>query len=133
VLLTTRTQAMGRLAQRLEVEMLSPDVGAFFLLRRAGLLALDEALDQASPRDRDVATQITTKLGGLPLALDQAGAYIEETGCSLADYEQLYQQRRAELLKERRGLVADHPETVTTTVSLAVERVEQNHLVAAEL
>ena len=64
--------------------------------------------------------------GRAPLALDQAGAYIEETGCSLADYQQLYQRRRGALLKERRGLVADHPEAIATTVSLAVQQVEQN-------
>jgi hypothetical protein len=133
ILLTTRAQAMGRLAQRIEVDTLSPEVGALFLLRRAGLLALDALLKQVRPCDRDMALQITAELGGLPLALDQAGAYIEETGCSLTGYQQLYQQRRTELLKERRGMVADHPESVATMVSLVVQRVEQNNPAAAEL
>jgi tetratricopeptide (TPR) repeat protein len=133
ILLTTRAQAMGRLAQRIEVDTLSSEVGALFLLRRAGLLALDASLEQTSLRDREVALQITEELGGLPLALDQAGAYIEETGCSLADYQQLYQRHRAELLKERRGLIADHPESVAATVSIAVRRVEQSNPAAAEL
>ena len=41
-------------------------------------------------------------------ALDQAGAYISKTGCSLAVYQQIYQQHRARLLKERRS--PEHPE-----------------------
>lgn len=133
ILLTTRAQAMGRLAQRIEVATLSPEVGALFLLRRAALLTPDASLDQVGPRDREIAVYITSELDGLPLALDQAGAYIEETGCGLADYQQLYQQRRSQLLMERRGLVADHPDSVATTVSLAARKVEQTQPAAAEL
>ncbi len=127
LLLTTRAQAMGGLAKRIEVETFSAEQGTLFLLRRAGLL------EQASADDRERAAQITMTLGGLPLALDQAGAYIEETVCSLADYQQLYQHHQAKLLKERRGPAADHPSSVATTVSLAVQRVEQTHPAAAEL
>ena len=123
ILLTTRAQAMGRLASRIELDALTIDMGALFLLRRAGLLAPEELSDQAAPHDYEVAKQITAELGGLPLALDQAGAYIEETGCSLADYQRLYQRHREELLKERGGLVADHPDSVVTTISLAIRRI----------
>jgi tetratricopeptide (TPR) repeat protein len=72
-------------------------------------------------------------LGGLPLALDQAGAYIEETNCGLAHYLSLYQTRRATLLKRRGGLVDDHPQPVATTWSLSFERVEQANPLASEL
>jgi len=41
LLLTTRAQAAGRFARRLEVEILPTEQGALFLLRRAGLLAVD--------------------------------------------------------------------------------------------
>lgn len=40
LLLTTRAQAMGRLAHKIEVDVLSPEVGALFLLRRVGILVL---------------------------------------------------------------------------------------------
>jgi tetratricopeptide (TPR) repeat protein len=133
LLLTTRAQAMGRLAGRLEVDVLPAEQGALFLLRRAALLAPDAELSQASTRDQELAVQITQQLGGLPLALDQAGAYLEETGSSLADYQQAYRQHRTELLRERRGLVADHPESVTTTWSLSFRRVEARNPAAADL
>ncbi len=133
LLLTTRAAALGRLAGRLEVEALPCEEGALFLLRRAALLAPDRPLEQASSRDHLFALQITEALGGLPLALDQAGAYLEETGASLSDYQQLYQQHRTTLLKQRRGLVADHPEPVATTWSLSFARVEEKNPAAAEL
>jgi hypothetical protein len=133
VLLTTRAQATGRFAHRLEVEILSTEVGALFLLRRAGLLAPDGIFEQAQEYERDRARAICEELGGLPLALDQAGAYLEETRCSLAEYQHLFQCRRADLLAERRGLVDDHPRPVATTWSLSFERVEQKNPAAADL
>jgi tetratricopeptide (TPR) repeat protein len=133
LLLTTRAQTMGKLARRLEVETLDTAVGALFLLRRAGLVASNASLETASPSDRALANVLTEELGGLPLALDQAGAYIEETQCSLADYQQQYQTRRGELLAHRGMLVDDHPEPVATTWSLSFAKVEAANPTAAEV
>ena len=52
--------------------------GVPLLLRRVGLLDADAPLDRASEQERIQATEIITTLGGHPLAIDQAGAYIEE-------------------------------------------------------
>ena len=79
ILLTTRAQALGGLALRIEVDTFTPELGALFLLRRATIIGADGTLDDALQGDREVAMQISEELGGLPLALDQAGAYIEET------------------------------------------------------
>ena len=83
--------------------------------------------------ERAIALSISQELGGLPLALDQAGAYIEETQCSLADYLQFYRTQRADLLKARGGLVLDHPEPVATTWSLSFAQVEKRSAAAADL
>jgi hypothetical protein len=133
LLLTTRAQALGDLAQRIEVDTMEQDVGALLLLRRAGLVTHDALLEVAAPADISLAKAVTEELGGLPLALDQAGAYIEETGCRLQDYQQIYQKHRAKLLKERRGLVEDHPEPVATTWALSFAKVEKKSPAAAEL
>jgi len=134
VLLTTRAQAMGRFARRIEVDILPAEEGTLFLLRRAGLLAPHAKLSQVGQQEQDIARSIYTELGGLPLALDQAGAYIEETGCSLASYQRLYKDRRADLLAERRGRsVDDHPLPVATTWSLSFQKVEQASPTAADL
>ena len=133
VLLTTRAQAMGGLAHRIEVDRMEVEVGALFLLRRAGLLALDAPLEQAVIADREAAFEFTREVDGLPLALDQAGAYIEETPSSVHDYLRLYRQQRKALLARRGGLVADHPAAVATTWSLSFKQVEQRNLEAADL
>src|SRR5947207_10865022 len=132
-LLTTRAASMGRLAHRIEVDALDSEPGAFFLLRRTDRLAPDAPLEQAEASERTIALSITQELGGLPLALDQAGAYIEETHCSLADYLQLYRSQRADLLAARGGLVPDHPEPVATTWSLSFAQVQARSAAAAEL
>jgi tetratricopeptide (TPR) repeat protein len=133
LLLTTRAAATGRLAHRMEIETLRPEHGALFLLRRAALIPVDADLSQASQEERELALHISQELGGLPLALDQAGAYLEETGMDLAGYWQIYQQHRAELLRERRGLVTDHPEPVATTWSLSFQRIKEKNPTAADL
>jgi serine/threonine protein kinase/tetratricopeptide (TPR) repeat protein len=133
VLLTTRAQATGKLARRWEVETMDENVGALLLLRRAGLIAPDASFDAAELSDQAQAKAVTKELGGLPLALDQAGAYLEETGCGLAGYHRLYQTRQSELLADRRGNNEDHPEPVATTWALSFERVEQRNPAAADL
>jgi hypothetical protein len=133
ILLTTRAQSMGTLAEGIEVHTLDVGTGALLLLRRVGLLAADALSETALPSDLALASAITEEVGGLPLALDQAGAYIEETGCSLADYQHYYRRRRTALLKRRGGLSVDHPEPITTTWSLSFEKVEQVNFAAAEL
>ncbi len=132
-LLTTRAASMGGLAHSLEVDALDNEPGALLLLRRAERLAPDATLEQADVSERTNALSISQELGGLPLALDQAGAYIEETHCSLADYLHLYRTKRADLLKARGGLVLDHPEPVATTWSLSFAQVQERSAAAADL
>jgi hypothetical protein len=105
VLITTRSQFLGGVAASITLDTMDPDEGAFFLLRRAGLLGPSEDYAHASAADRVQARAVSLMLGGLPLALDQAGAYMEETGCGLSGYVTLYQAQRSRLLKERGRLV----------------------------
>lgn len=98
-ILTTCAQAVGQLANRLEVDVLEEDAGVLLLLHRAGILAPDAPLAQADDASYLLARQLYEELGALPLALDQAGAYIEETQCSLQGYLDLFRRRR-DLLRE---------------------------------
>jgi tetratricopeptide (TPR) repeat protein len=133
IILTTRAQATGRFAHRIEIEILERDDGALLLLRRAGVLSAQGSLENAAEQEVTIARQISEELGDLPLALDQAGAYIEETRCSLLGYQQRYQERRTALLQWRGTLAIDHPEPVAATWSLSFEKVEQTNPTAAEL
>src|SRR5439155_9411252 len=89
-LLTTRAQAMGGLALKIELDIMEAEEGAQFLLRRAGIIAQDAPLDGASTTERALAIDIVRAMDGIPLALDQAGAYIEEPDESLSHYLTLY-------------------------------------------
>ncbi len=133
VLLTTRTTVTGTLARSIEINSMEAEEGAFFLLRRAKILALDDSQDSAKDVDYIQARTISQALGGLPLALDQAGAYIEETQCSLLDYLNLYQTRHKLLLKRRGDLALDHPEPVATTWAISFEKIHQASPAAIEL
>lgn len=133
ILLTTQRTAMGRMASCIRVDIMPEDVGALLLLRRADLIGPDAPLSDASVTDIDMAKTICKELGGLPLALDQAGAYLEETQCSLADYQSLYYAQSAELLGVRGGLMDDHPESVAMTWSFSFQKVEQELPAAADL
>ena len=133
VLFTTRAQASGAIAASVEVEQLTPQEGALLLLRWTKLLDMDAPLDQAQPADRAAAERIVEEMDGLPLAIVQAGAYMEETGCSLEDYLSLYATHRKDLLARRSRLFLDYPETVATTWALSFEQVKQESAAAADL
>lgn len=133
ILLTTRTRVTGTMAQAIDVDVMEQEEGASFLLRRAKVLPLNTALSTVSSAEVDTARAITHLLGGLPLALDQAGAYIEETACSLTSYLERYPLYREAFLHRRGTLTLNHPEPVGTTWSLAFEKIQQAHPAAIEL
>ena len=133
VLITTRLQALGTVAQSIEVEKMGLDEGVMFLLRRTKVIVPSISLEQAMNEGQAQATEIVTALDGLPLALDQAGAYIEETRCGLSQYLSLYGTRHKELLLRRGRFPIDHPDSVAATWSLSFQQVEQESLVAADL
>lgn len=134
ILITTRRSSLGTLAQSLELSPMTLAEGAAFVLRRAHLnKEMRPGESKPHPSEWGTAQELVKLMGGLPLALDQAGAYIEESGCDLSDYLQLYQEQRVPLLGRRGTLGRDHPHPVTTTFRLAYEQVRQQHAFAADL
>jgi tetratricopeptide (TPR) repeat protein len=135
LLVTTRASDLSTLGRGFghvfTVKTFGEEVSALFLLYRAGLLPVDETLDQAEASIRHLALDISRELGGLPLALDQAGAYLSTTGSRLDDYLRLFQQRHAQFLKERRGM--EHPEPVATTWDISFKSVERQNPASADL
>jgi tetratricopeptide (TPR) repeat protein/transcriptional regulator with XRE-family HTH domain len=133
IIVTTRAQSTGALGEILAVEKLDQAEGILLLLRRAKLLAPDAPLDNASRQLYTQARAIVQALDGFPLALDQAGAYLEETGCSLADYLTLYERHRQFFLSRPGAESADYPDTVASTWVLSFGQVEQANPAAADL
>jgi tetratricopeptide (TPR) repeat protein len=132
-ILTTRAQATGAIATNIEVLKMEEYEGALFLLRRAKILAEDLTLESAAVEDRNKAIEITKEVDGLPLALDQAGAFIEESSSSPAEYLYLYRTQGADLRKRRGEHVLGHPESVEITFSLSFNKVEAASPTTADL
>lgn len=133
ILITTCASAVGKLEPAIYVDALSLEESATFLLQRANLLALGAYRDQVSANDWRAAIWISQELGQLPLALDQAGAYIEETAISPEEFISLYRKHRYTILNRRGHANTGHLTTVATTWLLSFEAVEQRNAVAADL
>jgi tetratricopeptide (TPR) repeat protein len=139
ILITTRRQALGTLARGIDLEPMRLEEGILFVLRRIKVLEPEATQEDVQtfavrmPGEYTAATELVMAMGALPLALDQAGAYIEETGCGFASYLQYYRQQRARLLARRGGSGYNHPQSVTTTFSLVMERLEREQRTAAHL
>jgi Tetratricopeptide repeat len=110
VLITSRNQIWPS-GQAVDVPVLDPQVAAEFLGNRTGDPDLRAALGLAA------------ELGGLPLALEQAAAYVQAIGNSLAGYLASFRRRRADLLG--RGEPTGYPATVAATWQLAFEDLQQ--------
>ena len=118
VLITSR-DALWPPGQSLEVPVLGLGDAVGFLAARTG------------DADRQAAAGLAEAVDGLPLALEQAAAYAQATGNSLAGYLALFHQRRADLLA--RGRVAGYGGTVATTWALAFGQLQDSAPAAAGL
>ncbi|MFZ2725644.1 MAG: hypothetical protein WAX77_05305, partial [Methylococcaceae bacterium] len=138
VLFTTRAQATGGLAS-VTVNSFDDETGAVFLLRRAkyvgsDLATAEQVRSNVSDSDWQTATELVHELGGLALAIDQAGAYIEQTECGLEGYLSRYRTNAAVMLKERGSLHStDHPEATYKTFLLAAENAKSRSELAYEI
>ncbi|HYO49723.1 MAG TPA: FxSxx-COOH system tetratricopeptide repeat protein [Chloroflexia bacterium] len=112
VIITSRNPNWGEIASPLQVKVLKPEKGAEFLLSRTG------------QKDKASARQLSEELGGLPLALAQAGAYIEASGMPIAHYLEMFPQRREEFWADEKGPLDYGKQTVSTTLRLSIKHVE---------
>lgn len=119
IIITSRSPAWGGVAEVLQVNEFDRADSVEFLLKRT------------RQEDREAADQLAAELGDLPLALEQAGAYIEEVGISIADYLELFRSTRPEIL--RRGKPSGYTETVALTFELSLRKVRERSNAAADL
>jgi len=138
-LLTTRRQALGTLARGLDLSPMEQEEALLFLVRRAKVVEPEatredlQHLARRLPAQFTAAEHLVKALGGLPLALDQAGAYMEETRCGLPAYLDLFHVRRVTLLQQRGERARAHPESVSTTFTLAITATAGHHPAVGEL
>ncbi|WP_376794538.1 tetratricopeptide repeat protein [Thermogemmatispora sp.] len=140
LLITTRAADLSSfgLGHALPLTPLPPEASLRLLLSRAGRLPPDAPLSELPPSELAAAQALCQELDGLPLALDQAGAYLAATGETVASYLALFRERQLQLLSLRSGHQPpagglDHPLPVATTWQLSLARAQERAPAAADL
>jgi tetratricopeptide (TPR) repeat protein len=123
VLVTSRWSAWGRQATPLRVNVLDRHESIGFLTKRTSF------------NDHKALDELAELLGDLPLALEEAAAYLEETGDGLAEYLGLVRSRARELfgLDQPPADERSDQQRVATTWSLSLDRVRQEAAAAEAL
>ena len=119
VLITSRNPIWDGLGSILPVDIMQPEEALTFLAKRT------------NDPDPQAAIKLAETLGYLPLALEQAAAYIRETSSSLDHYQALFQRHHAQLLQQSH-LATEYPDTVVTTWELSFQKVQKTSPVAAD-
>ena len=120
VLITSRNANWRGTATLLDVKVLERKESVDFLLKRTGYT------------DMEAAGALADALGNLPLALEQAGAYMEAKGRTLSDYLNMFTVHKNKLLN-RAAPSTDYPDTVATTWDIAFNEVKQLSSSGADL
>ena len=107
-LVTTRIGGMAGLTE-ISLEVWPDDVASAYLSERTG------------QEDAEAALKLAQALGGLPLACEQAAAYVVETGETLAGYLARF-EANPKRMAGKKATGAAHENTVATTFALAIEK-----------
>ncbi|MGO8950748.1 MAG: tetratricopeptide repeat protein [Ktedonobacterales bacterium] len=138
-LITTRSHSLGTLARSIDLLPMECAEGMLFLLQRAKIIEPEAGIQHvkqlalSQPEKYAAAKELVEVVDGLPLALDQAGAYIEETACGLSAYLDLFRTQRASLLQQRGEGSCVHPESVSATFTLAITATTSRHPAVRDL
>jgi tetratricopeptide (TPR) repeat protein len=129
VLVTMLSHITGYFVRPTPVAAMEADNSVCFLLRRAEIIREQTTRNELPNEIYTEALSIVHEVGGLSLALDQAGAYIGETSCSLTEYLELYRQpeKRPGLLARRGELAPIHPASIEATLSLAFKKITEKY------
>ncbi len=119
IIITSRDPNWGSVASPLEVPTWP---------RKESIAFLEKRTDHGG----EDANALAHELGDLPLALEQAAAYIEAAGITLPEYLDLFRTRREDLWKDEQPPL-DYGKTVAATLTIAMERVGEESPAAADL
>lgn len=120
VLITSRNHRWQASIDTVQVDVFTRTESQAFLRKRV-------PIDMAA-RDTD---RLADKLGDLPLALDQAGAMLAESGMPVDEYIELLDKQITKILAE--GKSPEYPTSVTAAWTLSVDKVEKQLPQAREL
>ena len=95
ILITSRNIGLQRITMKensMKVQGMEDEDAISLLLKSA-------MLDDTDSHIWDWARQLLSQLGGIPLAIDQAGAYMHSCGCSIENYLKLYTRHKNKLMR----------------------------------
>jgi hypothetical protein len=148
LLIFDNADTAGGIAPWLPTVPLPPGVPGHVIVttRRAGFAALGRVYDldvigladairllrsRVPDLEQHAGEQIAEQLGRLPLALEQAAAWLGLTGMPPLEYLSLLRSRTAQLLA--RGTVAGRPDTIATLWDISLERISGQNLAAVQI
>jgi hypothetical protein len=119
VIVTTRRGGFTALGQVMDLDVIG--IGDALVLLRTRVPDLAET----------TGTELANELGCLPLALEQASAYLDRSAIPAKTYLRLLRQRAAEMYP--RGQVSGRPDTIATLWDISLERIAAENLSATQL
>ena len=127
VLVTGRVANFGAEILKLELDVLDPEDATSFLLERTA-----EGRRDAND-DESLARELADELGGLALALEQAGAYIERRRMTFARYLEEWHRNRDKVLAWFDPAVMHYDASVAVTWQTAVAQLNKGARALLEL
>ncbi|MCF0077031.1 FxSxx-COOH system tetratricopeptide repeat protein [Streptomyces lomondensis] len=119
VIVTSRNRGWERVATSLPVNVFERDESIELLQKRAKDLP------------REDADRLAEALGDLPLAVEQAGAWLGVTGMEVDEYLELLARRSPEILEIEQS--PDYPVSVAAAWDISLERIRENNPGARQL
>ncbi|KAF8633078.1 hypothetical protein AX15_001526 [Amanita polypyramis BW_CC] len=125
ILVTSRNRVLRRVTQgnSIEVDKMDEEEAVSLLLRST-------MLDNHSEEIKGLARSIVSAVGNIPLAVDQAGAYILTTGCDLDYYLNLYNQHHSQLMSNAtfRG-ASNYGYSTYGTWEISIQEIQKRALI----
>ncbi|MFI1864970.1 FxSxx-COOH system tetratricopeptide repeat protein [Streptomyces jumonjinensis] len=119
ILVTSRNQTWSQYGDALAIDVFTREESIEHLQRRArGLTVTD-------------ADQVATAVGDLPLAVEQAAAWIAETATPVADYLDRLREQATSVLALNQP--AGYPEPVAATWNVSIEKLKERSPAAVRL
>ena len=120
VLITSQSPNWKELGEDSQIRPFTNEEAIEFLQRRIGEKGLE------------YSDKLNILLGGLPLALEQASAYMTEHGTPIEIYIKLFEEQQEELWK-RETPPKDYRSTIMTTWEMAFKQIQESQPAAKQL
>ena len=125
-LLTSRAhdfQPAGLAIHPVMLETLAPDDASRFLMHRVGR-------ERTDPDEATAAAELARELDYLPLALEQAAAFVVSHDARFQDYLASFRSRHLKLLEQQQPIAGQYSRSVATTWTLNFTQIAQSQVSA---